>query len=239
MLSNIASYFLAAFVLLTPASDQTISGTLMAEGGELGCEHCQVTLLTNGGGRPVAMAYTDSGGHFSFQPVPAGSYVIHAEIEGFEEVNQPVDAGQLGMTANVLITVARKGGHAASAKGGIVNISEILDQYPKKAVEAFKKGEEYSKNKKDEQAMKSFETAIKIAPNFYLAHNELGILYKHAGRLDDAENEFLRAHDLNRTSIEPLLNLTALYIDENKPERAVSASEEACPERAKRVEGRE
>jgi Tfp pilus assembly protein PilF len=154
--------------------------------------------------------------------------MIHAEIEGFEEINQPVDAsGSLGLGNNVLITVARKGGHAPPINGGIVNVSEILNAYPKKAVEAYKKGEDYRKNKKDEQAMKSFENAIKIAPNFYQAHTELGILYKEAGRVDDAEIEFIKAHELNRTNIEPLLNLTTLYIDENKPERAVSASEEA------------
>ena len=108
-----------------------------------------------------------------------------------------------------------------------MNVSEFLDTYPKKAVDAFKKGVEYHKQKKNEEAMKSFETAVRIAPGFYQAHNELGTVYKEAGRKDDAETEFLRAHDLNHTNVEPLLNLTSLYLDENKPERAVSTSEEA------------
>ena len=223
----------SAAVLEATIRELTISGTMLSERGELGCEHCLVTLLASGG-RPVASAYLDSAGHFTFQGVPPGSYIIHAEIEGFEEVNQPVDANNgLGLGTNVMITVARKGGHAAPINGGIVNISEILDAYPKKAVEAFKKGEDYRKQKKDEQAMKSFETAIKIAPEFYQAHTELGILYKEAGRVDDAENEFIKAHELNRTNIEPLLNLTSLYIDENKPERAVNTSEEAVKTNSK------
>jgi Tfp pilus assembly protein PilF len=234
MPSNKTSFFLAAFILLTcsasllgAAVEQTISGTMMPEGGEFGCEHCMITLLATGG-RPVGTAYLDSGGHFSFPGVPAGSYTIHAEIEGFEEVNQPVDANEgFGSGTNMMITVARKGGHATPANGGIVNVSEMFDAYPKKAVEAFKKGQDYKAHKKDEQAMKSFEAAIKIAPQFYQAHNELGALYKQAGRADDAETEFIKAHEINRTNIEPLLNLTSLYIDENKPERAVSASEEA------------
>ena len=235
MVSNRTWFLLAGFTLLlfsvslpaAAAPEQTISGTLMSESGSFSCDHCLMTLLASGG-RPVATTYTDGGGHFSFQPVPAGSYTIHAEIQGFEDVNQPVDFNEgAGLSTNVLITVARKGGHAAPVNGGIVNVSELLDAYPKKAVEAFKKGQDYKSHKKDEQAMKSFETAIKIAPEFYQAHIELGQLYKEAGRIDDAENEFLRAHEVNRTNIEPLLNLTSLYIDENKPERAVSASEEA------------
>ena len=229
------SFVVAIFIALVstsplfgaPVPEQAISGTMLSERGEFSCEHCVVTLLAMGG-RPVATAYLDSGGHFAFQGVPPGSYIIHAEIEGFEEVNQPVDANDgFGLGTNIMITVARKEAHTAPINGGIVNVSEFLDAYPKKAVEAFKKGEDYRKQKKDEQAMKSFENAIKIAPDFYQAHTELGILYKRAGRVNDAETEFIKAHELNRTNIEPLLNLTTLYIDENKPERAVSASEEA------------
>jgi Tfp pilus assembly protein PilF len=229
------SFVLPAFILWVfsatllggPAREQGISGTMLSESGNFSCDHCLITLLASGG-RPVATTYLDSAGHFTFQGVPAGSYTIHAEIEGFEEVNQPVDASSgLGLGTNVMITVARKGAHAGPINGGIVNVSEFLDAYPKKAVEAFKKGQDYRKQKKDEQAMKSFETAIKIAPNFYQAHTELGTLYKEAGRIDDAETEFIKAHELNRTNIEPLLNLTSLYIDENKPERAVNASQEA------------
>lgn len=220
-------WFFPTVAFSAPVAEQTIAGTVLAEGGDLGCDHCMITLLAVGG-RPVATAYLDGGGHFSFPGVPSGSYTIHAQIEGFEEINQAVDANEgFGVSSNVMITVARRNAHAGPVNGGIVNVSEFLDAYPKKAVEAFKKGQEFEKQKKDEQAMKSFETAIKIAPQFYQAHNELGILYKRAGRVDDAETEFIKAHELNRTNIEPLLNLTSLYIDENKPERAVNASEEA------------
>ena len=59
----------------------------------------------------------------------------------------------------------------------------------KKAVDAFRKGLEYRIQKKNEDAMKTFEMAIHVAPGFYQAHNQLGILYKEVGRNDDAENE--------------------------------------------------
>jgi len=66
---------------------------------------------------------------------------------------------------------------------------EFLDAYPKKAVDAFRKGLEYRKQKKNEDALKTFEMAIHVAPGFYQAHNQLGILYKEVGRNDDAKNE--------------------------------------------------
>ena len=230
-----ASVVLAGFVFLVfsppvvraAVPEQTISGSLISGTGNFSCDHCLITLLASGM-RPVATSYLDLGGHFSFRAVPPGSYTIHAEIEGFEDVNQSVDASaNFGIESNVTISLVRKSTVARNKNGNLVDVSEFLDTYPKKAVDAYKKGLEYRKNQKSEDAMKSFETAIHIAPGFYQAHNELGVAYKEAGRTDDAEREFLAAHEVNRTSVEPLLNLTNLYLDENKPERAVSSGEEA------------
>src|SRR2546426_11331456 len=123
MPTNKTSFLLAAFILFVcsatvfgaTAPEQAISGTLMAEGGNFSCEHCQVTLLANGG-RPVATTYTDTAGHCSFQPVPAGSYMIHAEIEGFEDGSQPIDGSEIGgLSPKVLATPAPKGGPRAAA----------------------------------------------------------------------------------------------------------------------------
>jgi len=94
----------------------------------------------------------------------------------------------LGLGGHVTITLVRKGSRAR-ADGDIVEVTEFLDAYPKKAVDAFRKGFEYRKQKKNEDAMKTFETAIHVAPGFYQADNQLGILYKEVGRNDDAENE--------------------------------------------------
>jgi superkiller protein 3 len=102
-----------------------------------------------------------------------------------------------------------------------------MQQYPKKAVSDFEKGTELRKKKQDERAIKYFQDAVDLAPNFYEAHNQLGIAYRDTGRKDDAEREFLRAHELNSNAVEPLLNLAALYIDENDAPRAVSVGEQA------------
>jgi Tfp pilus assembly protein PilF len=207
--------------------EQAISGSLIFGNTQFQCDQCVVSLLANGV-RPVSTTYLDFGGRFTFRGVAPGSYTIHVEIEGFEDVNQPVDVRDgLGLAGPVTITLVRKGSPSRAAGGNIVDVTEFLDRYPKKAVDAFGKGLEYRKQKKNEEAMKAFETALHVAPDFYQAHNQLGLIYKEVGRNDDAENEFLRAHDLNRTNLEPLLNLTTLYLDENKPDRAVSASEEA------------
>src|SRR5262249_40577977 len=98
---------------------------------------------------------------------------------------------------------------------------------PKKAVSYFEKGVELSKKKDNERAVKFFKDALDLAPKFYEAHNQLGIAYRELGKMDEAEVEFLRAHELTATNVDPLLNLTALYLEENEADRAVATGEQA------------
>src|SRR5262245_48798253 len=151
-----ASVVLAGFVFLISYSglsraavpEQTISGTLIFGNSSFQCDQCIVSLLANGI-RPVSTTNLDLGGHFTFRGVPPGSYTIHMEIQGFEDVNQPVDTRDgSGLGSHVTINLVRKGSGYRAAGRPIVDVTEILDAYPKKAVEAFRKGLEYRKQKK-------------------------------------------------------------------------------------------
>jgi Flp pilus assembly protein TadD len=206
------------------ATQQSVSGRLIFENGNFTCDHCVVSLLANGV-RPVATTYTDLSGHFVFASVPRGSYTIHMEVDGFEDVNQQIDTGE-SLEVNVLVTLNRRRPKTTGG-GQVVNISEFLERYPKKAVSLFEKGTDAVRENKNDDAIKYLRQAVELAPTFYEAHNQLGLAYRAAGRTDDAEKEFVKAHELNSTGVEPLLNLTSLYLDENQPDRAVSAGEEA------------
>jgi tetratricopeptide (TPR) repeat protein len=141
-------------------------------------------------------------------------------------VNQVVDAGETALS-NVIILLVRK--HRMISRSGdpVVNIKEFRELYPKKAVSYYEKGSNALQEKKYEEAVKYLRQAIELAPTFYDAHDQLGIAYRESGRPDDAEKEFIAAHELNSTGVTPLLNLTSLYLEENKPDRAVKTGEEA------------
>lgn len=228
--------FLTPFVILTVVllsiaannvnaaeRDQGISGRLIFENGNFSCDRCVVTLLANGV-RPVATGYVDLSGHFTFTNVPRGTYTIHIELDGFQDVNQIIEAADGDATVMVTLVPKRP---AESAGPAVVNITEFKELYPKKAVSNFEKGSDFLSKNKTDDAIKYFREAVELAPTFYEAHNQLGIAYREAGRPDDAEREFLKAHELNSTGIGPLLNLTNLYLQENKPDSAVKTGEEA------------
>src|SRR5215510_11857234 len=177
---------------LLDAAPATVSGRLIFEKGDFGCNPtCSVTLLSFGA-RPVQTVTTDISGHFTFVGVPRGSYTIRVEIAGFEPVTQNVDASESGMELTVIVPLIKKPTTVATGSG-IVNISEFTDRYPKKAVSYFEKGVDYLKKKKNDDAVKNLRNAVELAPTFYEAHNQLGLAYRESGRLDDAEREFLLA----------------------------------------------
>jgi tetratricopeptide (TPR) repeat protein len=226
------AFSLAVFLNLNPLSgaqreqaqrEQSLSGRLIFENGDFTCDRCVVTLLANGV-RPAGTTITDLSGHFTFPNVPRGNYTIRVEIDGFEDVNQAIEAA--GSESNVLVSVVRKR-RTDAGPAQIVNVNELTERYSKKAVSYFEKGTSALEQKKYDEAIKNLRQAVELAPTFYQAHNELGRAYRESGRNDDAEKEFITAHELNSTGIAPLLNLTTLYLEENEPDRAVKTGEEA------------
>src|SRR5204863_8742696 len=73
---------------------------------------------------------------------------------------------------------------------------------------------EEKKRGKLENAIKLLENAVRLAPNFYHAHNNLGMLYQTLKRYPEAETEYKRCRELNAKSERPLVNLGGLYIEE-------------------------
>src|SRR5262249_42796239 len=73
------------------------------------------------------------------------------------------------------------------------------------------------------------EAALAIAPEFYNAHNSLGIAYQKLQRYRDGEKEFNRARELNPRSVDPLVNLGSLFMQE---------AEDANVTKTRRLRGR-
>jgi Tfp pilus assembly protein PilF len=66
----------------------------------------------------------------------------------------------------------------------------------------------------DVRAIELLAGVIKLAPDFYGAHNTLGTLYQKTGRFRDAETEYRLARELNPRNSDPLVNLGSLFIEE-------------------------
>jgi predicted Zn-dependent protease len=170
----------------------------------------------------VQTTYTDSIGNFEFRNLAPGAYAIGINVEGYEPVHQAIDV--FGTFANATITIIltkppfetreRPTGLDA-ADPDVVDIGQMKESLPKKAVQDYEKAIEEKQKGRLESAVKLLQDAIHIAPSFFHAHNNLGIIYQSMKRYSDAEKEYKASRQLNPKTERPLVNLGSLYIEQS------------------------
>jgi tetratricopeptide (TPR) repeat protein len=176
----------------------------------------------------IQTTYTDASGNFDFRGLAPGAYYVSVNLEGFEPVRQLVEIfGNYSGTSSVTIMLNKPSVEIRERPTGldaadpdVVDVGQMKENFPKKAVQNFEKAMEEKQKGRVENAIKLLEESILIAPNFFHAHNNLGILYQSVKRFADAEREYKRSHQLSAKSDRPLVNLGSLYIEQSKLQAA-------------------
>lgn len=81
-----------------------------------------------------------------------------------------------------------------------------------------------------DRAIELLERAVEIQPKYLPGRTNLANLYFQAGRLIDAEQEYLRSMELDPENPETNLNLAQLYLRTNRPEKAIPLLEKFLEE---------
>ncbi len=180
-------------------------------------------------GTPIQTTRTLDFGNFIFRNVRGGRSFIHVNIEGFREVKQHVwVTGQMWVDVvlhEIPEVVATGGG---SADPDRVDVETLAMRHPEEAVEEHEKSLRDSAKGDTKRAIERLEKALRIAPDFYEARNNLGVQYQKSGRFEDAEAEFRRAHELNRNAAQPLINIGSLWLEQSDFEPAQVVLREAA-----------
>src|SRR5712691_4242875 len=126
----------------------------------------------------IQTTYTDSAGGFEFRGLAPGSYFISIAIEGYEPVHQQVEIFNSFGNSAVNIFLSKAAPDSRSRLSGldaedrnVVDISQMKENLPKKAVQDYEKALDEKKRGKFDSAIKLLEDAVRVAPNFYHAHN--------------------------------------------------------------------
>lgn len=201
------------------SSDVTIRGKLVFGNG--GPDERVEVRLERSGMQLVQIQYTDSLGNFEFRGLQPAQYYIAVRVEGYDEVREEVQMS-IGInretTVNIFmnrpaVTTVRRTGGADGDNPDTVDVTQL--SLPKKALEEYEKALQDSRKGDSGKAIQRLEEVIRIAPEFYQAHNNLGVHYQKANRFRDAEKEFRRAREINPRGQQPLVNLGSLFIQES------------------------
>src|SRR5438034_1839290 len=208
-----------------PPSNSSVGGQIVLS-GHGGLKEPVRVLLDHFGSKNDQHTFTDLRGNFEFRNVPKGSYNIRVRLEGFENVNYPVDVPG---TPYVFIFL---NGSATPARGPdgpggnhLVDIRQLTANIPKQALKEYEKAVREIKDHNTQRAIERLEKSIKLAPDFYNAHLGLGQEYRKTDRLDAAESELTRAFELNPREVTPLIQLGEIYLEKKKEARCCKQRE--------------
>jgi Tfp pilus assembly protein PilF len=104
----------------------------------------------------------------------------------------------------------------------LLNPAEYNKKFSKDVLKEFEKGAKRDKDGEIEGAIEHYRKALKLAPNFYPAHNNLGSNYLRKQQFAEAQTEFEAAIKLNPAEANAYFNLgnvlllTRKYVDSER-----------------------
>ena len=213
--------FLAASIPAIAQTEITVPliGEIKVARGSFPAHRVQVTLETRG--MPVGVMYADDEGKFLFRDLVPNMYYVVINDPDFEPVRERVEIRELSGTSAYIqvILVPKDSAKQRPVKddtngGGpfLVDKSEYEKHYPRDAVREFDKANKAARKSSTLEAILHFKKAVSLAPDFYAARNNLGLMQLAAQNFPDAQQQFQEVVRLNPSDSQAYFNLGNTYL---------------------------
>jgi Flp pilus assembly protein TadD len=172
-------------------------------------------------GATITSGYSDDEGKFGFSGLGSNPYHVVIHDEHFNPVDQLVvlDTSISTMSmAQITLTPrepVRREPVPNQEQGGnpyLIDPAEYRQHFPKNAIKEFDKAIEADKNQKRDEAIRHYEQAVRLAPDFYPAHNNLGSDYLSNSDFKSAEAEFRKVIRTNPADAAAYFNLAHVFL---------------------------
>jgi tetratricopeptide (TPR) repeat protein len=167
-------------------------------------------------GAAMATAYTDPEGRFSFGNLGGSVYHVVINDERYVPIDIEVTVRPDVLTVNMLqlTLIGREPKADPKAPGGsyVTSPSDLTKAYPKNAIKEFERGVKMESAGKEDQAIEHYRKAIQEAPDFAVAHNNLGSLYVGKSDFPAAQREFADSIRLSPSDSKAYFNMANVML---------------------------
>ena len=194
----------------------TVMGRVLVDGRTVPAEPVLISLLNRGA--PIASAYTDSQATYGFHNLPPDSYEVVIDDNRFQSVREtavleahslnPVAVVNISLTPKRSETVNPTASRPQGSNPNLADAREYASHFPKRVRKEFDKGVAADRAGKKDDAIKHYQKAVAIAPDYYPAHNNLGSDYLSKSDFADARKQFQEVIRLNQSDAEGYFNLS-------------------------------
>jgi tetratricopeptide (TPR) repeat protein len=193
----VAVVWLMAHSLAMAQGGHTLQGKVQLPNGSPPAHPVKVTLTFNG--MRVYETFTDLSGGFSFTGLHRGVYELIAEGDGenFETSRAHAEViayGSAPQTFTQNVPLRLKAGKSLPATGPAIDAAEA--DVPARARAAYERGQKRAADNEPEKALKSFQEALTLHPNFYSAQVALADQLVKLKRDDEAAAAYQKAIEL-------------------------------------------
>ena len=175
-------------------------------------------------------------GKFAFEELPAGSYFLTLERENAATIGRTIEIKAYPTSKTVFLEIKLGQDSSASIREVVTEFSRedsrrqelTPTKVSKKALKAFTSAVVESERGNRVKAIEHLERAIREQPDYFEAHNNLGVQYQKLRQWPQAIQAFRRAIELRNDSAKPYLNLGITYLELGEFQSALENLESAC-----------
>jgi tetratricopeptide (TPR) repeat protein len=158
--------------------------------------------------------FTDSRGQITFRSVLPGNYSANVTGIGILDTSEHIEVQAHKTTQSVIHVRQAEKSDGSKGPGGTVTLANL--NIPEKARKEFDNGAQAMDHGDLEGAVKHFEKATKIYPNYASAFNNLGVIAAQQKHFEAARTNFEKAVSLNDRLSDAYLNLSKLDLNQQK-----------------------
>jgi len=169
-------------------TERAISGTVYLSGDNQPASQVALSLKSHEAGIFRSML-TDYDGHFEVQGLPAGTYEISIEEQGYQPYRSTAQFDGTALKLELRLTAS--GAPPVPADAYTISVREL--KIPGKAQDEYRKGLERLAKKDQNGSLSHFMKAVQLFPGYFEALYHQGIVHTNLGQLEKAMQAFQKA----------------------------------------------